>query len=151
MSSKTKIVVLHMKEVIYTAVLLVLGILLILLLFFMFGPKRAKETAGMVSAEPAKYTAGVYTSSIRLQDNTFDVQVTVDSDHINSITLVNLSESAAAMYPLMEPALQNLADQICASQSTRDVTYEKDNKYTSQLLLDAIETALSKAELPRPE
>ena len=105
----------------------------------------------MVSAEPAKYTAGVYTSSIRLQDNTFDVQVTVDSDHINSITLVNLSESAAAMYPLMEPALQNLADQICASQSTRDVTYENDNKYTSQLLLDAIETALSKAELPRPE
>ena len=55
------------------------------------------------------------------------------------------------MYPLMEPALQNLADQICASQSTRDVTYENDNKYTSQLLLDAIETALSKAELPRPE
>ena len=47
--------------------------------------------------------------------------------------------------------LQNLADQICASQSTRDVTYENDNKYTSQLLLDAIETALSKAELPRPE
>ena len=121
MSSKTKIVVLHMKEVIYTAVLLVLGILLILLLFFMFGPKKAKETAGM------------------------------DSDHITSITLVNLSESAAAMYPLMEPALQNLADQICASQSTRDVTYENDNKYTSQLLLDAIETALSKAELPRPE
>ena len=127
-----------MKEVIYTAVLLVLGILLILLLFFMFGPKKAKETAGMISAEPAKYTAGVYTSSIRLQDNTFDVQV-------------NLSESAAAMYPLMEPALQNLADQICASQSTRDVTYENDNKYTSQLLLDAIETALSKAELPLPE
>ena len=33
MSSKTKIVVLHMKEIIYTAVFVVLGIFLILLLF----------------------------------------------------------------------------------------------------------------------
>ena len=39
MSSKTKIVVLHMKEVIYTVVFVVLGILLILLLTFMFLPK----------------------------------------------------------------------------------------------------------------
>ena len=38
MSSKTKIVVLHMKEVIYTVVFIVLGILLILLLTFMFLP-----------------------------------------------------------------------------------------------------------------
>ena len=38
MSSKTKIVVLHMKEVIYTVVLVFLGILLIQLLTFMFLP-----------------------------------------------------------------------------------------------------------------
>lgn len=145
MSSKTKIVVLHMKEVIYTAVLLALGILLILLLVFMFGPGKAEETAGTVSASTAKYVPGVYTSSIQLQDNTFDVQVTVDSDHINSITLVNLSESTAAMYPLMEPALENLADQICATQSLEGLTYKSDNKYTSQLLLEAIHLALAKA------
>lgn len=35
MSSKTKIVVLHMKEVIYTAIFLVLAILLLVLLFTM--------------------------------------------------------------------------------------------------------------------
>ena len=40
MSSKTKIVVLHMKEIIYTAVFVVLGILLIVLLAFMFSPKK---------------------------------------------------------------------------------------------------------------
>ena len=40
MSSKTKIVVLHMKEVIYTAIFLVLAILLIVLLFTMFGAKK---------------------------------------------------------------------------------------------------------------
>ena len=36
MSSKTRIVVLHMKEIIYTAVFALLGILLIILLAFMF-------------------------------------------------------------------------------------------------------------------
>ena len=43
MSSKTKIVVLHMKEIIYTAVFAALAIILILLLVFMFLPKMRKE------------------------------------------------------------------------------------------------------------
>ena len=38
MDSKTKIVVLHTKELIYTAVFALLCILLIVLLFVMFGP-----------------------------------------------------------------------------------------------------------------
>ncbi len=43
MSSKTKIIVLHMREIIYTVVFAVLALILILLLFFMFGPKRKKK------------------------------------------------------------------------------------------------------------
>ncbi|MCH1984309.1 hypothetical protein MCG98_17210 [Ruminococcus sp. OA3] len=147
MSSKTKIVVLHMKEVIYTAIFLTLAILLIILLFVMFGPKKSTATSADASEETAEqqYVAGVYTTSIELNDNTFDVQVTVDSDHINSIELINLSESATAMYPLMEPTLDALAEQIYQKQSTENITYEDDNKYTSMLLLEAIKTALSKA------
>ena len=38
MGSKTKIIVLHMKEIIYTAVFAALGILLIILLAVMFRP-----------------------------------------------------------------------------------------------------------------
>ncbi len=40
MSSKTKIVVLHMKEIIYTVIFAVLAIVLILLLIFMFRPEH---------------------------------------------------------------------------------------------------------------
>ena len=40
MKSKTKIIVLHMKEIVYTAIFAVLGILLILLLILMFHPKE---------------------------------------------------------------------------------------------------------------
>ena len=43
MSAKTKIVVLQMKEVIYTAIFAVLGVLLIILFIYMFLPKDKSE------------------------------------------------------------------------------------------------------------
>ena len=43
MSAKTKIVVLHMKELIYTAIFAVLGILFIVLLVMMFLPDKDKD------------------------------------------------------------------------------------------------------------
>ncbi|MCI9081745.1 MAG: hypothetical protein HFI70_05430 [Lachnospiraceae bacterium] len=141
MSSKTKIVVLHLKELIYTAIFAVLGILLIILLIFMFLPDNKDKT----TKETMKYTAGVYTSSIQLNDNAIDVEVMVDSTHINSISLVNLDETTAAMYPLMQPALDNISQQIYEKQSLENIAYEDDNQYTSMVLLQAIQAALDKA------
>lgn len=40
MNSKTKIIVLHMKEIIYTVIFATLGILILCLLFFMFSGDR---------------------------------------------------------------------------------------------------------------
>ena len=145
MSSKTKIVVLHMKEVVYTAIFLVLAILMIILVFVMFSGKDKKDTAAK-PAEETLYIPGVYTSTIQLNDNSFDVQVTVDANHINSIELVNLSETATFMYPLMEPTLEDIAEQIYLSQSTDNITYSDENKYTSMLLLEAIQSAIAKAD-----
>ena len=51
------------------------------------------------------------------------------------------------MFPLMEPALESLASQIYVNQSLDDIQYSEENKYTSMMLLDAIQTALKKAEL----
>lgn len=142
MSSKTKIVVLHMKELIYTAIFAVLGILLILLLIFMFLPDSKSNGQ---SEETMQYVAGVYTSSIQLNDNAIDVEVAVDANHINSISLINLDETTAAMYPLMQPALDNLTQQIYETQSLDDISYGEDTQYTSTVLLNAIRSALEKA------
>ena len=144
MSSKTKIVVLNMKEVIYTGIFVVLAIVLAVLMFIMFGSKKNDEAANVSNP---RFHAGVYNTSVTLNDNTFDVEVTVDADHINAISLVNLSETTTAMYPLMEPTLEDLASQIYTTQSTEGITYSEDNKYTSMLLLDAINSALDKAEI----
>ncbi len=144
MGSKTKIVVLYLKELVYTAIFAVLGILLILLLVFMFLPDK-KEKNGTAAEETMRYTAGVYTSSIQLNDNAIDVEVVVDSSHINSISLKNLDEATAAMYPLMQPALDNLSQQIYKKQSLENISYGDDNQYTSTVLLQAIQAALDKA------
>lgn len=141
MSSKTKIVVLHMKELVYTAIFAVLGILLILLLVFMFLPDKKNGK----TEETMQYVAGVYTSSIQLNDNAIDVEVIVDESNIKSISLVNLDDTTAAMYPLMQPALDNLTQQIYEKQSLEDITYDTESQYTSTVLLNAIHTALDKA------
>jgi hypothetical protein len=145
MSSKTKIVVLRMKEVIYTGIFVALGILLILLLVFMFLPKNNKESN--LTEPTMKYTAGVYNTPVVLNDNTLDVEVVVDGNHINSIRLVNLSEASTTMYPLMEPTLDAISAQIYKQQSTENITYKENNKYTSILLLDAINRSLDKAAM----
>ncbi len=140
MSAKTKIVVLHMKEMIYTLIFAGLGILLILLLIFMFFPRQKDKTT-----ETMKYVAGVYTSTIQFHDSTIDVQVAVDEDRINSVSLVNLDETVTTMYPLMEPAVESLAEQIVTKQSTETITYTEDNQYTSMVILNAVNDALAKA------
>ena len=131
MSAKTKIVVVKMKHVILTGVLL--GILLLLIIFaatyFFSGdePKPAVEETGM-------YTPGVYNTSVALGGAAIDVSVAVDSNNINSISLENMTDSVETMYPLVEPAMNELVSQIVPSQ------------YTSKVLLDAIDNTLSKAK-----
>lgn len=143
MSAKTKIWVFHMKELIYTAVFIVLGIVFLLLLIFMFSSD--KKTAGTAEL-PSKYTAGIYTASMTLGGNPVEIAVTVDEDYISSIHFRQLDETVAAMYPLMEPALESLSAQICESQSLENISYSEDSQYTSLMLMSAIKTALDKAE-----
>ena len=115
MSSKTKIVVLRMKEIIYTAIFVGLAILLITLCFIMFRPGKDNVS---VSAEPAGYLPGVYSAALTLGSEDVNVKVTVDKNRITSIDLVPLSEAVTTMYPLMQPTLDDLA-----SQEYKDALY----------------------------
>ena len=87
MSSKTKIVVLHMKEIIYTVIFAVLAIVLILLLIFMFRPGHHSG-----SNDKKIYTPGIYTSDITLNNTALEVEVTVDETHINSIRFTTMGK-----------------------------------------------------------
>lgn len=143
MSSKTKIVVLHMKEIIYTAIFALLGIILLLLLIFMFLPKT-KETA----AQTTNYNPGIYTAPVALSNTDLSVEVTVNETGITAIRFSSLDEETQAKYPLLQPAIEDLAKQIVDSQKLTDLQFSEDSPYTSQVLLNAIDEAL-KQSIPK--
>lgn len=142
MNKKAKIVVLHMKELIYTGLFLILGILLVVTIVLMFSGKNSESVSNTL------YTPGQYTTALTFNGNMVDVKVTVDENSITAITLDNLEESISVMYPLIEPALEELTTQILETQSLDNISYAEDRQYTSMLLLDAIASSLEQAKNP---
>ena len=145
MNKKAKIVVLHMKELIYTGLFLILGILLLVILVLMFSDKKSQSVSDNL------YTPGQYTTTLTFNGSVVDVKVTVNENSITSIHLDNLEESVSVMYPLMEPALEELSAQIIKNQSLDNISYAEDRQYTSMLLLDAIAASLQQAKNPKKQ
>ena len=102
--SKPKIVVLHMRELIYTAIFIFLILVLLILLFLMFRPHDASNT-------PDTETKTTFSSS-------------ADADSVG-----------------YQPG-----EQICQKQSLDGITCSRENKYTSELLFQAIKNSLAKAQ-----
>lgn len=149
MSSKTKIVVLHMKELIYTGIFVLLGILFIVLLIIMFLPDKDKTKSSVETLSDtgitSEYVPGVYTTTLTLNNNTVDMEVVVDGGSVTSVRLVNMDESMASMYPLMQPSCASITEQLQSGQSLDSITYEQETKYTTLVLMQAIHACLEKA------
>jgi uncharacterized protein with FMN-binding domain len=164
MSSKTKIVVLKAKELIYTGIFIVLGILLICLLIYMFSDQNKDKTAAALSdsavakdatpetdveteavadvSDSPVYTPGVYTTVMALGGYELSVSVTVDADRITHVDITNLDDTVTAMYPLLPTALDSVNSQLSGVQSIDEITYSEDQAYTTILICDAIKRAL---------
>lgn len=145
MGSNTKILIFKAKELIYTIIFVVLGILLLLLLLFMFLPGESEKPIPEVT-ETAAYIPGVYASTVQLGESTLDVQVTVDSNRICDVSIVNLNETVTTMYPLLTPALEEINAQLPDIESVDDLTCSTDAPYTSVILTQAIKNALEAAK-----
>ena len=166
MSSKTKILVLKSRNLIWTAVIVVILVLLAILLVSALHldknqsrslPKKNQTESAAASAVVSNgslsdasslsgpYIPGSYAASVSLGGDTVDIIVCVDKNHINSIRARNLAQSVATLYPLVPSVLQSLESQILSSQSLQGVTYSDASQYTASLLLDAITRALERA------
>ena len=153
--SKTKIVVVKLKELLLTIALVILGIFLILLGIAWASTKKEASPKGTPSNSPnemttqtsALYTPGVYTSSISIGDTLVHLELVCDDNHINSIRLVNLDEAVSTMYPLLHPALEDLELQLSKDIPLEELTITEGSQYTQNLLIEAIENTLTKATL----
>lgn len=108
----------------------------------MFTPKD-KETMAPVS----KYVPGVYTASLMLDNQPVNVEVIVDTQEINSIRFINLDPAVTTLYPLLQPSLDNISEQLKADTDLDNVSYHTDHQVTSSILLNALDQALQKAEI----
>lgn len=134
----TKIVVVQLKELIKTAIFAVIGIALIVLLIYFFIPKEGKTEA--------LYVPGTYSSEIVLHNNPVSVEVTVSDNMITGIQLMNMGQTQEVFYPLFEPTMEELAQEIIDNQST-DVSTSTDVSVTSKIILDAVDMALEQAKV----
>lgn len=155
MNSQTKIIVINSKALIIGAIVAIA--LIVAVIFFVTTSKDgdnqnpAINTSGKVTTNVTSdnvvrtYNPGVYTASISLNGNPVDIQVTVDKENINSITMVNLSESVTTMYPLLQTNFDTIANAVMTCGTTANIEYSAESKYTSTMLLSAIQSALDKA------
>ena len=97
MQSDTRIFVFRLRQLLTFLLVLIILIAAAVFILFVIGSSKKDVQTSPASA----YTAGVYTSSITLNNQSVDIQVVVDKDHIKSASIVNLDESVAAMYPLL--------------------------------------------------
>lgn len=151
-----------MKELIYTGIFAALGILFVVLLIIMFLPDKDQTDNSEPTTPPAAsedtpsgnavgassdslYIPGIYTTELVLGGQTIDVEVIVSQEAISSIRLVDLNESVTTMYPLLEPTLESICEQVYETQSLENIEYGAESKYTALVLLEAIGTSLDKA------
>lgn len=156
MSANTKIIVLKSKELIYTGIFIILGILLIALLVYMFSGDKSKDDKAEAKVQSGEqvledtetmttYKPGVYTSELNLGGSELQVAVTVDESTISHVDITNLNETVTAMYPLIQPSLDEINAQISLVKDINDITYSKDNQYTTIIIMEAIKQAISPA------
>lgn len=149
MGKNPKFMVFHLRELIYTVVFILLGVILVISLILMFSNKDKNNNETETTS--GKYEAGVYTSCITLNGNPMDVTITLDTNHINSITIDNISDTITTMYPLVQPAFEDIAKQIVANQSLDNIEFATDSQYTYTILYNAIADTINAATLESKE
>ncbi len=130
----SRIFVIKLKDIIKTALLALVGIIIIVGVIAFFGGEGK-----------GKYKEGTYYSQIILQGKPVELCVSVDRNEILSVSLDNLNETQEVFYPAFSECIEDIASQVVAMQST-DIELEKNYEVTGSILLDAVESALKQAE-----
>ena len=92
------------------------------------------------------YIPGIYTTELILGNETVNVEVIVSDHAITSVSLADPSETLTTMYPLLEPTVESLNDQLCEMQDLSQVTYAAETRWTALVLLEAVKASLEKAK-----
>ncbi|MCL2500772.1 MAG: hypothetical protein FWE90_10645 [Defluviitaleaceae bacterium] len=144
----TKIFVLQLKDIIRVGIFALLGIALLVLLLVILLPRgrNANETQEDLPrpTTQSRYIPGVYAAKIILNDEPVQIRVTVSENDILSIYMTDLAEISQVFYPLFEPRMRDLAEEILRYQSAY-IEPQTDHPVTTGILQQAVIAALQMA------
>ena len=141
--SRTRIVILQLRKIIYTAVFVGLGILLLIILFFMFWPDGKDENKEQAdNGKTAVYEAGVYSKQMTVGDSVINLQVVLDEEQVKSVEMINLDDTVSAMYPLMKPSVESISNQLASGVSLDEVVLSDEGQYTEKMILNEVDSVL---------
>lgn len=96
------------------------------------------------NAKPT-FNPGVYTGQIILHNAPVNVEVAVSKDSIESVRVLDLSETQQVFYPVFASSAEEICEKIVAEQSC-DITLSDEYSVTGGIIVDAVRQALEKAK-----
>jgi len=134
--------VLHKKELIRYGIIALVALVFLVAALVLLIPRprgEAYEPAAM-----SRFVPGTYSSTIMLYNEPVHVRVTVSENEILSIYMTDMADLARTFYPLFEPRLADLAQEILRYQSAH-ISPQTDYPVTTSILHTAVQTALEMA------
>ncbi|MCL1882617.1 MAG: hypothetical protein FWF81_02545, partial [Defluviitaleaceae bacterium] len=119
-------------------VLIGLALIIAALVFLIPGRRMAEPAA------TARFFPGTYSSTIILNNDPVHVRVTVSENEILQVYMTDMAEISRVFYPLFEPRMHDLAQEILRYQSAYIVPLT-DYPVTTSILHQAVHSALEMA------
>lgn len=137
--AKPKFMVFKLKDLWLPVIVTIFAIIMVV--FFI-----SKLTATKATFSPDQgFNDGLYVAEISLDNADFNVAVSIHKNAIKSVELQNMNEDAKLMYPLFEPSMAYINEQVTKTQSL-DIEEFAQAKETTAFLMDAIKSALALPE-----
>lgn len=143
----TRIFVLHKKDLIKIGAAVAAGLVLIILaLVLIFGGSADEATPGAgIFNSYSRFVPGTYVSTILLNEKPVDINVIVSEDEIIDIYMSAMADVQRVFYPLLEPRMNDLAQEIIRYQSAFIIP-STDYPVTTGILQQAVQAAIASAE-----
>lgn len=119
----TRFVVVKMRELLKTALFAVLGVIILvgLITFSAYGDGKS---AGL-------YRDGTYEAELPLGQGTASVSVEIRDGRIADVTVTDDAETVSVMYPMVEDAAEEVAQQVVQNQSVENITVADTHTYSA--------------------
>lgn len=135
--SKTKFMVIRLKELIKTAVFAIIGAAIIIALIILIVPNNSNK----------KYKSGTYTTNITLGNETASVSLTFDKDTITDVSFIPITSTMAVFYPTVQTTADDICAQILSTQSTSSINVNSEYTLAGELIIAAADACIERATI----